>query len=385
MPERASQVADQCSLRIALFLPTLFAGGVERMMLNLAGGFLAKSYRVDLVVANASGPFCEQIPAQARLIDLKSKRVLFSVSALTGYLRAERPDTLIAGMTHSTIAALCARKLAAAETKIIATEHIYMSLMSRDSRRLRVRAMPLLARWFLPRVNHIVAVSHGVAEDVSRCASVPRERIHVIYNPVITPEIFWKAQESSSHPWMTGALPVILSAGQLTVAKAHSDLLRAFALLVREHPARLLILGEGPLRHDLEELVLQLGIAEHVSMPGFEPNPYAYMARAKVFALPSRYEGFGMVLVEALALGASIVSTDCPSGPREILEGGRWGRLVPVGDVDALAKALIASLDAPHQPVPPEALNKYELQAVVSQYEELMGLGETTAAIHNAL
>ena len=360
--------------RIALFLPTLLAGGVERVMLNLASGFVSRNYSVDLVAANAAGPFREQVPPQARLFDLEASRVLTAVPALARYLRAERPDALIAAMTHSSIAALFARQISGVGTKIIATEHVDMSLMLRDSRRLRVRAVPLLAHWLLPHADSIVAVSRGVADDVALRAGIPRESIHVIYNPIPTAEMLLRAQERPSHPWMSDALPVILSAARLEDQKSQDILLRAFALVLRHRPTRLLILGEGPLRRELEQLAVKLGIAESVSMPGFEPNPYSYMARAKVFALTSRYEGFGMVLVEALALGASVVSTDCPSGPREILEGGRWGRLVPVGDIQALANALLAALDSPTMPTPPEALHMYDIESVVSKYEDVLGL-----------
>lgn len=386
MPESTFGVTGSPAVRIALFVPSLFPGGVERMMLNLARGFLSRGYSIDFVAANATGAFREEVPNEARLIDLKARRVLTAIPALADYLRRERPHTLIAGMTHSTIAAICARKLAGAGTTIIGTEHVDMSSILRGSHRLRERSMPLLARWLLPRADLIVAVSKGVAEGLSRQVEVPRERIRGIYNPVITPAIFLKSRESPSHPWFSemqseasaSEKPVILSVGQLTRPKDQETLLRAFAALLRIRPARLLILGEGPLRSNLEKLAAELGISEHLSMPGFEPNPYAYMARAKVFALSSVTEGFGMVLVEALALGAQVVATDCPGGPREILGGGRWGTLVPMGDVEKFCEALVSALDAPRRPVPAEALKDYELDFVTTQYERLLGLANAS-------
>src|SRR5579859_264719 len=240
---------------IAFFLPTLDAGGVARVMINLARGFLDRGHRVDMVAASASGALRDQVPEEARLVDLGSKRVVAAMPGLIRYLRRERPFALVAGMTHCSVVALCARKAGGVKTKVIATEHVQMSAMRRDSRRTRVRAMPLLARYFLPWADAIVAVSNGVADDVSDCAGIPRERIQVIYNPVVGPALFLAAKAEPSHPWFkAGAPPVILSVGQLTQLKSHEDLLSAFAVVARERPARLLILGEGPLRGKLENL-----------------------------------------------------------------------------------------------------------------------------------
>ena len=359
--------------RIAVFLPTLDFGGVARVMINLARGFLGRGYRVDLVAANATGAFRDHVPSEARLVDLKSRRVLASLPALVRYLRRESPGALVAGMTHSSVVAVCAKKLADVGTKIIATEHIEMSSMLRGSSRWRVRMVPFFARRFLPWADALVAVSKGVADDVSRVAAIPRENIHVIYNPVLDQEFFARAGDELSHLWLKpGSPPVILSVGQLTEQKGFRSLIKAFSLVAQQNPARLLILGEGPDRSRLEGLVADLGIGDRVGMPGFEPNPYAYMARAKVFALASEFEGFGMVLVEALALGANVVTTDCPAGPREILDYGSRGTLVPFGDVNALAQALLAALDAPRRNISRETLNDFEVATAVSSYEQLI-------------
>ncbi|NLO89188.1 MAG: glycosyltransferase, partial [Clostridia bacterium] len=187
----------------------------------------------------------------------------------------------------------------------------------------------------------VVAVSQGVADDLVKTTGLMRELIKVIYNPIVTPELLEKAKESIGHPWFKpGQPPVILSAGRLTAAKDFPTLIHAFARVRAERLARLMILGEGEERPNLESLVRELGLESDVSMPEFVENPYAYMARAAVFVLSSAWEGFGNVLVEAMAVGTPVVSTDCPSGPAEILEGGKWGKLVPVGDVEKLAKAL---------------------------------------------
>ena len=250
-----------------------------------------------------------------------------------------------------------------------------MTSMWRGARRWRVRVIPFFARHFLPWADAVVAVSKGVADDLAGLTGIPRENIHVIYNPVLSEELFTKARAEISHPWFApGSPPVVLSVGQLTPVKAFHTLLRAFSRLAQQTPARLLILGEGPERGALESLVRSLGIGDKVAMPGFEPNPYPYMARAKVFALASEFEGFGVVLAEALALGATVVATDCPSGPREILDDGRRGSLVPVGDVEALASALAAALDSPRHSIPRAALIEFEVATAMSSYEKLIGL-----------
>ena len=361
----------------AFFLPTLHFGGVARVTLNLCRGFLDRGYRVDVVAANAIGAFRDQVPASARLFDLNSRRVLTSTLGLVRYLRRERPHALIAGMTHSSVIALWAIRWAGVRTRIIATEHTDMTSMRRGVSSWRVRMVPFFARHFLPWADAVVAVSKGVADDVSGLTGIPRENIVVIYNPVLSEEFFERAKAPMLHPWLKpGSPPVVLSVGQLTKPKAFHTLLRAFAAVKHQTPARLLILGEGPERSALESLVESLGIGDKVAMPGFEPNPYPYMARAKVFALASEFEGFGVVLVEALALGATVVATDCPGGPREILDDGRRGSLVPVGDVEALARALVAALGSPQRSMPREVLKDFEVATAASSYEKLIGVSD---------
>jgi len=209
--------------------------------------------------------------------------------------------------------------------------------------------MPFLMRLFYPWADKVVAVSKGVADDLVRITRLPKDKIQVIYNPVVTSEFFIKAEEPLDHPWFKpGEPPVILGVGRLTEAKDFPTLIRAFTLVRKERPARLMILGEGEDRPKLDALVKELGLEKDVALPGFVENPYKYMKRAAVFVLSSKWEGLPTVLIEAMALGTPVVSTACPSGPSEILEGGKWGRLVPVGDVEALAKAIVEALSTSH-------------------------------------
>jgi glycosyltransferase involved in cell wall biosynthesis len=222
---------------------------------------------------------------------------------------------------------------------------------------LSIRSQPAagtvlkMMRRLYPKADRIVAISQGVADDLISLLNLPHEKVTVIHNPVITPELFEQAKQPVSHPWFEqNRLLVILAVGRLTKAKDYPTLFRAFSLVRQVRPAKLLILGEGEERANLERLAIELGIQNDVSMPGFVDNPFAFMAKASVFVLSSAWEGFGNVLVEALACGCPVVATDCRSGPREILDNGRYGRLVPVGDHEALAKAILETLDNPDFP-----------------------------------
>jgi len=193
-----------------------------------------------------------------------------------------------------------------------------------------------------------VTVSDSVGRELADGLGLAPESVETIYNPVVDDTLAARASEAPEHPWFEeGEPPVVLGVGRLTEQKDFATLIRAFALLRRKRDARLLLLGEGRLRAELEQEARILGVSEHVHLPGFVDNPFSYMARAAVTALSSGYEGLPGVLIQAMACGCPVVSTDCPGGSREILGSGRYGRLVAVGDPEALAAALEATLEAP--------------------------------------
>jgi glycosyltransferase involved in cell wall biosynthesis len=294
---------------------------------------------------------------------------------LARYLRRERPRALIACADGANVVALWAKRLAGGPTRVLISTHTNLSENARRASQARGRLMPHFARRFYHWADDLIAVSEGVAADLAETARLDRQRIRVIYNPVDTSSIIERAKEPLAHPWFGAAeAPVILSAGRLTRQKDFPTLLRAFAVVRERRGARLMILGEGEDRAALEALALELGCAADVSLPGFVTNPYPFLAAARLFVLSSAWEGFGNVLIEALALGTPVVATDCPFGPREILEGGRLGRLVPVGDVEALADAMAASLAAPP---PAEAgirrAHDFHLLTTADRYLALMG------------
>ena len=254
------------------------------------------------------------------------------------YLDRERPDALLAILTPAVVAATLASCVAHHRARIVASQrNVFKS--TREFRR---------ACLSYPYADATVAVSCGVAGELGRLSGMPHSRIHTIYNPVVSADLLRKACEPIDHPWLNGGgPPVVLAIGRLHKQKDFPTLLAAFALLVRQRCARLIVLGRGPLLADLQSLAHELRIGKHVEFPGFVENPYAFLARASLFVLSSRHEGLANVLIEAMACGCPVVSTNCPYGPDEILQGGRWGELVPVGNPEALADAMARALDSP--------------------------------------
>ena len=364
--------------RVAVFLPSLNGGGAQRALLTLTGSLAERGYAVDLVLTSAAGEYLGDKPHDVRLVDLAARRTALSLRGLVRYLRAERPPVLLAAMPHANLVALAARALAGTDTRVVVSERNTLSLSAANPANWRERVMPAAVRWSYPRADAIIAVSHGVAQDLCRTAGLDPRQVRVVYNPVVTPQLLARMNDPFEHAWFAqDAPPVVVGAGRLTAQKDFATLIRAFARLRARRQARLVILGEGEERPALEALVAELGLAGDVSLPGFAANPWVYMRRAAVFALSSRWEGLPGVLIEALTAGARVVSTDCPHGPAEILENGRWGRLVPVADPDSLAAAIDAALDSPHDPQVGEHLRKFTVEAATEAYlDALFGRGD---------
>ncbi|MBK7452747.1 MAG: glycosyltransferase [Anaerolineales bacterium] len=358
--------------RLALFLPGLYEGGAERIVLNLAKGISERGYAVDLVLARAEGPYMSQIPDAVRLVDLNAPRVLSSVPALAKYIQQERPTALLSGMFANVIA-LWARRLCSVPCRMAIIEHNSLSSIVNSKKDLRWQLYPKLAKWFYPWANNIIAVSNDVADDLARVTKIPRHFIQVIYNPIVTPDLQNKSEVPLEHPWFKeGAPPVILAVGRLTDQKAFDVLIRAFSLVIKKGPTHLLILGEGENRFALQSLINQLGLEQDVILLGFVQNPYQFMARASIFVLPSRWEGLPTVLVEALYLGLPIVATNCPGGTGEILKDGQFGRMVPVDDPLALAEAIQGTINVRRSTPASESWQPFHLDFVVDRYIKLL-------------
>lgn len=364
--------------RIAVLISFSGDGGVERMVTNLCAEF-ADHVQVDLLALKLTGGHASRIPSSVNVIPLKSRHAWSSVGEVAAYLRTHRPDALLAAKDRAGRAALHARDKAGANLPVFIRlgTNLSAALERKDalSRWLRVRPM----RQHYPKADGVIAVSEGVRQDTIKVTGIAPEKVHVIRNPVITPRLAQQAAESAPHPWLDDkSLPVVLGMGRLTRQKGFPTLLRAFAALQPDQPSRLIILGEGPQpgdRENLERLARDLGIQDRVLMPGFQKNPYAWLARADLFVLSSAWEGSPNALTEALALGIPSVSTDCPSGPYEILAAGTYGPLVAVGDERAMAQAMLQTLREPlARDILRGAVSEYRADLSARRYLQLMKL-----------
>jgi len=409
--------------RFVFYIHTLGGGGIQRSFVNLTQGLVRRGYTDLWLIANrAQGPMKAYLPPNVHIIDLCEPDVPFRFARLLrylsqkhanspwlnsatkahyialkaiGYLRKRhlqfmllsslmslkladqllkiRPDALLSAYICNLSAIMTQRFLN--DLRVVISERgtpsLYLPFLSAAGTVLK------MMRRLYPKADRIVAISQGVADDLISLLNLPHEKVIVIYNPVVTPELFEQAKQPANHPWFEqNRLPVILAVGRLSPEKDYPTLFRAFSLVRQVRPAKLLILGEGEERSNLERLAIELGIQNDVSMPGFVDNPFAFMAKASVFVLSSAWEGFGNVLVEALACGCPVVATDCRSGPREILDNGRYGRLVPVGDHEALAKAILETLDNPDFPADRQTrfqrAMEFSVDAAVDKYLKVL-------------
>jgi glycosyltransferase involved in cell wall biosynthesis len=356
--------------RLALFLPTLDDGGAERVILQLGDSFAARGHAVDLVVGIPGGPLDSEIPPTVRVVELGAPRTLRALPALVRYLRRERPPTLLSTLEHSNLLAVWARRLSGVPTRVVLREaSVVLPFAALKGARQRVQ------RAFMRRcygwADAIIAVSHAVAASLESELGLRAGLVQTVYNPVVTEDLRRKAEAPLDDPWFApGEPPVILAAGRLVPEKDHATLLRAFAAVRARRPARLVVLGEGAERAALETLARSLGVARDVRFPGFDKNPIRWMRRATVFGLSSRFEGLPGALIQAMACGCRVISTDCPGGSRDVLQDGALGPLVPVGDPAALAAGIEGLLDeagrAPGRPTYP--IERFTEEATVGRY-----------------
>lgn len=345
------------------------------MMVHLANAFAENGMQVDLVLVNAIGAYRGEVADQVRVVDLNANRILAALPGLIRYLRARRPCAMLSTLTFTNVVATWACRWLDDPPRLVLREANTVSAISGQSLGFKHRLIPRLIRWFYPWADRVVAVSKAAGEDLVRTTGMSSNLVTTIYNPVVTDKLFAKAQEPFDHPWFSeNSPPVILGAGRLEPQKDFETLIRAFHRVRAEREARLVILGKGNERPNLERLVQSLGLKDEVHLPGFVANPFKYMARADVFVLSSRFEGLPGVLIQAMATGCPVISTDCPSGPREILENGKWGPLVPVGDEEALAAAIIKKLKQGRQSgaLPQKAVVRFKEAKSVTEYYRLL-------------
>ena len=361
-------------MKIAVFLQDLAGGGAERVAVLLMNG-LVQSHELHLVLARREGPYLADLDSKIAIEDFGGCSTMASVGRLARWLRRERPDIVMSHLTHVNVAVALANLLAGKPSRHVAVEHNQMGLNFHRISRMSVRIAYRAARLVYPGIDRIVNVSNGVAASVKDFTGLSGRNFETIANPVVTPALLAQAAEAPAHPWLVNKiLPTLLGCGRLVEQKDFSTLIDAFALMRRDRPLRLIILGEGDRRAELEQKIAALGLQNDVELPGFDRNPFAAMRAADAFVLSSQWEGLPTVLIEALATGVNVVSTDCPSGPDEVLQGGRLGPLVPVGDAEALAAAIGQTLA---NPKPAELLRAramdFSLERAVENYIGLFG------------
>lgn len=364
------------AIDLAIFLATSGHSGVDRLAKNLVPALARRGYRIDLLKVNGHGPNLEEVPDNVRIIELGTSHVYTSLPALVRYLRREKPLSLFCDKDRVNHTALLAKKIAGVST------HLTLSMGTTVSIDLEARGA--MHRWktrwsmgkLYPFANNIIVTSEGVADDMSRYTGLGRARINVEPCPVVPGSAFEVEYEKPDHPWFNeGEPPLIIGLGELSFRKDFSTLIKAFALVRQSMKCRLMICGKGRQAEELQRLADESGVTEDFRLVGFVNEPLAYLAHSDLFAFTSRWEGLGFALIEALAVGLPAVSTDCPSGPREILGNGKYGQLVPVGDYEALAKAMIETLqNPPEKKFIQDAARPYEIENATTAYARAFNL-----------
>lgn len=343
------------SRNIGLLIPDFYGGGAERVALNLAKGLKNIGCDVTLLVLRKGGAFQEDVPDKIRVVELQRKRMLTSIPALAEVVKSEEFDAIISFKNYVNICLLAASLIAGRKTPIIVTEHNHLSTKKPSEGKFIRKYLfhlfsRILIRFLYPYADHIVGVSQGVADDLKTTVKL-RKPVDVVYNPVVSGELLQTIlSEDDLDPWFSSDEPVIIGVGRLTEQKNFSLLIEAFRRVNERKPCRLIIFGEGEQREMLEALIDKLNLNDRISLPGFSDKIYASMSAANLFVLSSKWEGLPTVLIEAMACGTPVVSVDCPSGPDEILESGKWGRIVAIKNAEALAKAMIDTLNAESSP-----------------------------------
>jgi len=338
--------------KIAFFIPSLNFGGIEANTIRLATAFSKVGYDVDLIVGRAEGDYVDRVPSEINIVDFNRNKVYLTIPQLIRYMKISSPNVIISGGEAPNITLIIAKILTlGTKTKIIVSIRTHLSTELKNSKNINKKIMKYLGKILYHFADKVVAVSKGVAEDASKIFGLKKESIEVIYNPIVDESINLNMNKPVPHPWLTDEkVPVLLGVGRLVPQKNFSLLIKAFSIVRESESVKLIIIGEGPLRKDLEQEIIDLGLRGSIDLVGYQSNPYIYMKWSDVFILSSDWEGFGNVIVEAMACGLKIVSTDCNSGPSEILDNGKYGALVDTNNPKFLADAIITELKSKVDP-----------------------------------
>lgn len=335
------------NMKIVFFQPNFRVAGVEKVNITLANEMFKMGVDVEFLVFSTDGQFFDQLDKNIRIINLGVSRALFSFPKLIPFFLRNRVN-LVSSYNNLSILAIAANLVTLNGSRIYACEHNTLSVINKANGTWRDKLVARFLHWFYPLAAGVIAVSEGVAEDLCIYANVDKKLVKVLHNPVVNEELIEKSKHDVRHEWLVNkSSPVFIGCGRLEAQKNFTLLIDAFSKVAVNHDAKLLILGEGRLQDRLQAQIDELGLQDKCNLVGYVDNPYKYMAHSDVFVLSSDFEGLPTVLIEALACDLRVISTDCPSGAAEILEDGKWGRLVPVNDVDALAIAMLEALNNP--------------------------------------
>lgn len=357
---------------IAFFSPNLTGGGAERIISILTTHFSKNKFSVDLLLADATGPYLKKIPKEVRTINFNYKKVLFCLPKLVNYIRKEKPDILFSSHMHCSTIALLAVIISGVPTKVIVRQPTMLQpWYEKQSFNSKIRIKFLL--WLAKRWAYkVVVTSKIMADELLSISNIPPNKISIIYNPLPIKHIQEKSNELIDHPWFQkDKPPVILAVGRLVYVKDFQTLIKAFSIVKEKTDARLVILGEGPLEKELKQLIESLGIKSYVEMLGFAENPFQYMKHSKVFVMSSLWEGFPNSMIEAMACSTNIVATNCQGGTAEILEYGKYGALVPVRDPQKMAEAINKAL-MKNDDTNLEVVNKFDVSVILDNFVSLI-------------
>ena len=358
---------------LAIVIGSLQMGGAEKAAVHLANEFERRGIRVDMVMVNAKGEFISHLEPGVRVIDLKARHTRRAGKPFRNYILKEQPEIVIAIQSHVQLMVLMTRHKHRFTFPVILNEQSIFS-SNVPARGLKNILIRILAKKYFPLADAVAAVSTATAKDFTVCFPELNGRVDVIYNPVLPSVLTKETISVPDHPFFqTQEIPLIMSAGRLNPSKDFNTLLKAVSIVRKQIPVHLMILGEGEERENLLRQAKELQITESFSLPGFIPNPMSWMNYASVFVLSSKYEGLPFVLVEAMSVGCPVISTDCPGGSSEILGNGTYGRMVPVGDPERMAEAIVFTLkNRINKSILQKRASDFSAGSVVNNYLELI-------------
>lgn len=357
--------------KVLLFIRSMHGGGAQRAMIRYANALTNKGCAVFAVTLDPNGAFSDELHTDVVVIPLRAKRIIFCIPQLVGVIRSIKPDVMMVTEPACNIALIIANLLSFTKSRLLIREGLFPSIAVKDSPYIQTRIAYRLAPFLYKKADVIVGIASELVEDLATFLYLPINRITLIpINPVVTPLLQNMAAEGSEHPWLVSKdTPIILGVGRLEEQKDFSTLISAFCLVRNNIECKLLIIGEGSLRKDLARQINASAYASDIELMGFSPNPFQYMTHSDVLVLSSRYEGLPNTLIEALACGVPVVSTNCKSGPKDILDDGKYGLLVPVGDSGAMAQAIVDTLKKPiGRDVLKKRGNLYTLENSINAY-----------------